>query len=71
MGYITKLEVGNLSYEVDKENVESINVNREHGLVEIHFKESEWDIKIISIHNVGSVLIKEEYPNINTTIGGF
>ena len=66
MGWIIKLEANDFIYEVGKNNVQSIRLHRENGLVEIEYKTgSKWDAKIISLHKVGSILFNEEKPNID------
>ena len=66
MAIVIKLKDGEDVFEVGKDDVKDIRINEEHTLVEIEFEDrSEWDKKLISIHNIGSIDLKEEHLNID------
>ncbi len=70
---IVKLKVDEWTFEVGENEVKYIELSKDLGLVEIEFeKNSVWDKKIISIHNFGSIDLKEELLDIDpySVIGG-
>ena len=63
---VIKLKVNRLTFEVGKDKVKSKDLDQETALVEIKFEEgSEWQKRVISIHNVCSIDFNEEHVNFD------
>lgn len=55
-----KLKVGDKVFEKNQNGIDEIKINIEDKIVEISYKESEYDYKIIFLKNAESIEFKEE-----------
>jgi hypothetical protein len=55
-----KLKVGDKIFEKNQNGIDEIKINIEDKIVEISYKESEYDYKIIFLKNAESIEFKEE-----------
>lgn len=56
----SKLKIGDKFYEKHQNGIDEIKINIENKIVEISYKKSEYDYKIIFLKNTESIEFKEE-----------
>ena len=56
----SKLKIGDNVYEKHQNGIDEIKINIENKIVEISYKKSEYDYKIIFLKNTESIEFKEE-----------
>ncbi|KAF5050241.1 hypothetical protein DSECCO2_431530 [anaerobic digester metagenome] len=56
----SKLKIGDKVYEKHQNGIDEIKINIENKIVEISYKKSEYDYKIIFLKNTESIEFKEE-----------
>lgn len=50
---VLKIKVKDKVYEVGKDDVKKISIK--DGIIQIDYNKEDWEVKLISIHSVGSV----------------